>query len=154
MSTIQKIRLWVLMLIGMFILSEFLIYVGLNSNYKKIARADENSEIVVYQAEATSVDGRIRGTINNVKDINEKYLKIELYTKRDVSAGTKYIEIKKDGEDNKQQFELLFRANNVAYYKIGTVNEKEPGKELEIISGDKIKSNFVRSLFIKLILFG
>ncbi len=134
MSTPQKIITWILILIGVFVLSDFLIYVGLNSTYKDIAREDNNSQIVVYQADATYVNGRIRGLIKNVNDIKDKYLKIELYSKRNVLLGKSYIEIKEteNSETNETQpFELLFRAKDVASYKIETAKKeiKEMRKE-------------------------
>lgn len=132
MSTMQKIIVWIAILIGIFIFSDFLISVGLNSNYKDIARTDDNSQAVVYQADATYVNGRIRGIIKNPKEVKEKYLEIELYSKRNVLMGRSYIEIQNDDEET-QPFELLFRAKDVASYNITTVNEKKEGQELEII---------------------
>ncbi len=132
-ETKKKVVIWVLILIGVYVLSDFLIYVGINSTYKDIQRQDSNSQVVVYQADATFVNGRIRGMIKDTDEIQGKYLKVELYTKRDVLVGKSYIEVK-DKEDSKTQpFEVLFKANDVAYYKIDSVKEKEPGSELEIL---------------------
>ena len=132
-ETTKKVVIWVLILIGVYVLSDFLIYVGINSTYKDIQRQDSNSQVVVYQADATFVNGRIRGMIKDTDEIQGKYLKVELYTKRDVLVGKSYIEVK-DKEDSKTQpFEVLFKANDVAYYKIDSVKEKEPGSELEIL---------------------
>ncbi len=125
--------IWVLILAGVFVLSDFLIYVGINSTYKEIERQDENSQIAVYQADATYVNGRIRGVIKDVGEVPGKYLKIELYTKRHVLVGKSYVEIKDVENSETQPFEVLFKANDVAYYKIDTVKEKEPGGELEIL---------------------
>lgn len=132
-STMKKIMIWVLILAGVFVLSDFLIYVGINSTYKEIDRQDENSQIAVYQADATYVNGRIRGVIKDIEEVQGKYLKIELYTKRHVLVGKSYIEIKDIENFETKPFELLFKANDVAYYKIDTVKEKEPGTELEIL---------------------
>lgn len=62
MGTFLKYALWI---IAFWILSNFLIEVGLNSNYKKIERRDELSGVSIYQAEATKVNGRIRGFISD-----------------------------------------------------------------------------------------
>lgn len=62
MGTFLKYALWI---IAFWILSNFLIEVGLNSNYKKIERRDELSKVSIYQAEATKVNGRIRGFISD-----------------------------------------------------------------------------------------
>lgn len=152
-STMKKIMIWILILVGVFVLSNFLIYVGLNSTYKDIERKNSNSQIVVYQADATSVNGRIRGIIKEPEQIQAKYLKIELYTKRDVLAGRSYIEVE-DGENNKTQpFELLFKANNVAYYKIELVNEKEEGTELEILPKEWTKSEIILATALTFLIF-
>ena len=133
MSIGRKIMAWIAILVGLFVFSDFLIYVGINSTYKDIQRQDENSQIAVYQADATYVNGRIRGVIKDVGEVQGKYLKIELYTKRHVLVGKSYVEIKDIENSETQPFEVLFKANDVAYYKIDTVKEKEPGGELEIL---------------------
>ncbi len=151
-STPQKIIIWISILVGVFVLSDFLIYVGLNSTYKDIVREDNNSQIVVYQADATYVNGRIRGMIKNTSDIKDKYLKIELYSKRDVLLGKSYIEIK-DADSEIQPFELLFRAKDVASYQIETVKEKEPGTELEIIPKEWTKPEIMLATALTFLIF-
>lgn len=153
MTTIQKIILWVLILIGVFILSDFLISVGINSTYQDIQREDNNQQITVYQADATYVNGRIRGIIKDTQQIKDKYLKIELYSKRDVLLGSGYIEIKDMGNDEAQPFELLFRAKDVAYYKIKTVKEKETGSELEVLPRDWTKSEILLATAMTFLIF-
>lgn len=149
----QKILTWILILIGVFILSDFLINVGLNSTYKDIQRQDENSQIVVYQADATYVNGRIRGLIKNSEKAQGKYLKIELYTKRDVLVGKSYIEIKELKEEETQPFELLFRAQDVAFYKIETVKEKEPDDDLEILPKELTKPEILLATAMTFLIF-
>ena len=96
LKTFLKYALW---LIGFFILSNFLIYVGLNSSYRDIERRDSVEEVQVYQAEATKVNGRIRGVIQNIdeKNLAGKYLEINMYSKRDVFLGREYIQILRSG---------------------------------------------------------
>lgn len=153
MSTLQKIAAWIGILVGVFILSDFLINVGLNSTYKDIERTDNNSQIVVYQADATYVNGRIRGVINEVDKIKDKYLKIELYSKRDVLVGRRYIEIEKDPNIETKSFELLFKATDVNSYKIGTANEKEPGDEVEILSKELTKPEIILTTAMMFLIF-
>lgn len=50
LKTFLKYALWI---IGFFILSNFLIYVGLNSNYRDLERKDSIQQVQIYQAEAT-----------------------------------------------------------------------------------------------------
>lgn len=152
-STLKKIMIWILILIGVYVLSDFLIYVGLNSTYQDIERKDNNSQIVVYQADATYVNGRIRGIIKDAEQIQDNYLKIELYTKRDVLVGKSYIEIEDVGNNGTQPFELLFKANDVSYYKIETLNEKEEGTELEILPKDLTKSEIILATALTFLIF-
>ena len=147
----RKIFLWILMIIGLFILSDFLINVGLNSIYKDIERRDENSQIGVYQAEATYVNGRIRGIVKDTENIENKYIEVELYSKRDVLMGRRYIPIEETLEN--QPFELLFRAKDVKYYKINIVDEKQEGPELEILSKELTKPEIVVFTAMALLIF-
>ncbi len=153
MSTPQKIITWILILVGVWVLSDFLINVGLNSIYKDIQREDKNSQIIVYQADATYVNGRIRGLIKDTDKTQGKYLKIELYSKRDVLVGKGYIEIQDLQKEESQPFELLFRAKDVASYKIEPVKEKEEGPELEIIPEELTKPEIVLGTIITFLIF-
>ncbi len=152
-STNKKIILWILILVGVYVLSDFLIYVGINSTYKDIQRLDQNSQVVVYQADATYVNGRIRGMIKDIRNIQGKYLKIELYTKRDVLIGKSYVEIENKDNTETQPFEVLFRANDVAYYKIDSVNEKELGGELEILPKEWTRGEVLLATALTFLIF-
>lgn len=153
MSIGRKIITWIAILIGIYILSDFLIYVGLNSTYKSIQRQDQNSQVMIYQADATYVNGRIRGMIKDIGNVQGKYLKIELYTKRDVLVGKSYVEIK-DGENYETQpFEVLFRANDVEYYKVEMVNEKESGAELEILPKELARGEVLLATALTFLIF-
>lgn len=153
MSTMQKIILWIAILIGVFILSDFLIQVGINSVYKDIQRDDTNSQVVVYQADATYVNGRIKGIIKETNNIQGKYLKIELYSKRDVLVGRNYIEIKNPEKEDTQAFELLFRAKDVNSYKMSIVNEKESGDEIEILPREWTRPEIILGTIITFLIF-
>ena len=132
LKTFLKYALW---LIGFFILSNFLIYVGLNSSYRDIERRDSVEEVQVYQAEATKVNGRIRGVIQNIdeKNLAGKYLEINMYSKRDVFLGREYIQIEEKEQEKSQAFEMLFKLQDVASYEIKIVDEKQEGGELELL---------------------
>lgn len=122
MDKMKKYLLYIVLLIGFAFLSNALIDVALNSNYKEMKRRTDNlSQVVIYQAESTKVNGRIKGMINDVKSINAKYLKIELFTDRNVSMGKQYVIIDK----NKDEISIntFFNLDNVTNYKLSFVNE-------------------------------
>lgn len=152
MDKMKTYLLYVLMIVGFALLSNLLIAVALNSNYKDMRRDNDNlSQVVIYQADATKVNGRIRGMINNVKNIEEKYLKIELFTDRNVSMGKKYVEIDRTNEE--MPLEVYFKLNNVTHYKVSLVNEKDTDGEIELLPKELSKPEIVWGTFLALILF-
>ncbi len=152
-STLQKIAIWILILVGVFILSDFLINVGLNSTYRDIQRKDSNEGVIVYQADATYVNGRIRGLIKDTELDKGKYVRIEVYSKRDVLVGRSYVEIGNIPEGETQSFELLFKAKDVASYKIDIVNEKEPGDEIEVLPREWTRPEVILATAIMFLIF-
>lgn len=132
MKTFLKYALWLILFI---ILSEVLINVGLNSTYKKIERQDNVSQVNVYQAEATLVNGRIRGLITNSQEQNlsGKFVEIAFYSKRDVFLGRKYIQIEQLEPNGTQSFEALFKLKEVAKYKVDIVEQKKDGGEIDLL---------------------
>ena len=155
MDKMKKYFIYILLIAGLFILSNFLINVGLNSTYQDIKREDNNSQIVIYQADATYVNGRIRGILTNPngEELQGKFLKIELYSKRDILLGKSYIEIKDLKKEETQSFELLFRAKDVESYKVEIVKEKEPGQELEIIPREWTRKEVLLATAVTLLIF-
>lgn len=152
MKTLFKYALWVVLFI---IFSEFLINVGLNSTYKKIERKDNIEQVNIYQAEATKVNGRIRGIITNSEpeDLSGKYIRIQLFSVRDVFLGEKYIEIHQLEENETQNFELLFKAQDVNYYTVDIVDEKPETEELEIIPEEWTKPEIILATVVAMLMF-
>ena len=144
--------LWVVLFI---IFSEFLINVGLNSSYKSIERRDNVSQVNVYQAEATLVNGRIRGLITNseTNNISNKYLEFDFYSERDVYLGKKIININELQPDETQNFEILFKLQNVEYYTVSVLDEKPEGEEIEILPGDLTTGEIVVATVFTLLIF-
>lgn len=151
MKTFLKYALWV---IGFFILSEFLINVGLNSTYKDIERRDDNSQVSIYQAQATLVNGRIKGIVTNSEpeQLNGKYICIDFYSKRDVFLGRKYIQVENLGENESKPFEAYFKLKDVEFYEVSIVDNKEEG-EIELIPKDLSKPEVVVATIFTLLMF-
>ena len=147
-KTLFKYALWLVLFI---IFSNFLINVGLNSTYKSIERKDNVEQVNIYQAEATLVNGRIRGLIKNTNgELSEKYVKIDFYSKRDVLLGSNYVQI---GNEEEQSLEVLFKQDDVKSYEISIVAQKEPGEEISIIPKDLTTSEIVVATVITLLIF-
>lgn len=149
MSTIKLFLKYALLIIVFAILSELLISASLQSSYKDIKRKDNTSQVTISQAQATLVNGKIKGTIvDDRKDnLTGKYVKITLYSKRDNEVGKKYIPIETTDVNKTQDFSLYFEKQDVTSYDISIVNEKEGG-ELELIPEEMTRAQiFVATLF-------
>ena len=155
MDRLKTFLIYVLLIIGFFILSEFLINVGLNSTYKPIERRDEISQITIYQAEATLVNGRIRGVVTNSQpdELSNKFIRIDFYSERDVFLGKKYVALEDIQPNETKSFEVFFKLEDVEYYSMSIVDEKEEG-EIELIPEEFTKPEIILlTIFTMLILW-
>ena len=150
-KTLLKYAVWVLAFI---ILSEFLINVGLNSTYRKINRKDNIEQVNIYQAEATLVNGRIRGIIQNTdRDISNKYAKFSFYSERNVLLGKKFIEINNLENGEVQPIELFFKLEGVKSYSVEIVDEKDDTGEIELLSKDLTRPEVLLTTAILFLMF-
>ena len=151
-KTLFMYALWVILFI---IFSEFLINVGLNSSYKPIERRDNVSQVNLYQAEATLVNGRIRGLITNSEtdNISNKYLEFDFYSERDVYLGKKIININELQPGETQNFEILFKLEDVDYYTVSVLDERPEGEEIEILPEGWTTTDVVIATAITLLIF-
>ena len=155
MERLKTFLIYALLVIGFFILSEFLINVGLNSTYKPIERKDEISQITIYQAEATLVNGRIRGVVTNSQpdELNNKFIKIDFYSERDVFLGKKYVALEDIQPNETKSFEVFFKLEDVEYYSMSIVDAREEG-EIELIPEEFTKPEIILlTIFTMLILW-
>lgn len=154
MDRMKTLLKYALLLILFMIFSEILINVGLNSTYKKIERQDNVSQVNVYQAEATLVNGRIRGLITNSQEQNlsGKFLEIEFYSKRDVFLGRKYIQLEQLEPNGTQSFEALFKLKEVAKYKVDIVDHKKDGGEIDLLPAELTVQEIWVATFITLLI--
>ena len=159
MDRLKTFFIYFIIFVAFFFFSNVLIFVGLNTNYKNISnRGEIPSEVQISQAEATLVNGRIRGTITNngEEDLNGKYMRVNLYSKRDVLLGTKYLDINNLEQGATDNFELYFKANNVEYYDIIFTDTAEfVHKDLNVFIGRALnKGEIILGTMILLIFLG
>ena len=123
-----------LALILVYIITNFISFYMLKSTYKTKDYSVENSilDITVEEAKATLVNGYVSGIIrNNTEvDVNNKYLKVESYSKRDVLLGTKYLKLNDLNIGEEQPFKLSFNYEHIDHIKLYIIDETElPPKE-------------------------
>lgn len=154
MDRLKTFLIYALIVVGFIILSEFLINVGLNSEYEPITRIDNIKEVQIYQAEATLANGRIRGIIQNTdSDISNKYAKFSFYSERNVLLGKKFIKIDTLENGKVQPIELFFKLEDVGSYSVEIVDEKDDTGEIELLPKDLTKPEVILATAILLLMF-
>lgn len=126
MARMKTFFIYFILVVAFFIFSQIMIYISLNTTlqYKNI----ELKTTIPMQVEvqATSINGFAKGKVINEteNEIQNKYIKIECYSKNDVLMGTKYIQIDKVGAKEEKEFEVHFNFNKVDKAVIDIVDEK------------------------------
>ena len=151
MKTLTKYVIWIVLF---YIFSNLMIYLNLESTYQNIGRKDNLPQVTVYQAQATKVNGRIKGSIYNSEahKITNKYLRIDLYSERDVFLGSKYIDVSTMRDSETRNFEEYFKVQDVDYYEMKFVDEKEEGELPEMLK-DLTKEQVIWGTFLTFLIF-
>ena len=151
MKTLAKYVIW---LVLFYIFSNLMIYLNIESTYQNIGRKDNLPQVTVYQAQATKVNGRIKGSIYNSEahKITNKYLRIDLYSERDVFLGSKYIDVSTMRDSETRDFEEYFKVQDVDYYEMKFVDEKEEGELPEMLK-DLTKEQVIWGTFLTFLIF-
>lgn len=138
MSKIKKYLKYILMIAAFWIFSDIIIYLSINGAYTNVDVKVYTSspEVIVGESRATYINGFVKGSIkNNTEDIiNNNYLKIELYSTRDIKLGTKYVEIKNLEAGEYQDFEMWYKFTDVEYANITVTDNIENASEEEFLS--------------------
>lgn len=146
MKTFAKYVIWIVLF---WILSDVLIYLGINSTYKNIEKRGEIPKgIEIVQMQSTAVNGRTKIKINDSK-LSDKFLKIILYSSTGVELGTQYLEIGKIKENETKEIETYFKISEVKSYEISVVEEK--GVSTEGFMDTALSGLTVLGILIKLL---
>ena len=154
MSRMKTLLTYALLIFAFFIFSELLINLNLETTYQNIGRKDSLSQVTIYQAQSTKINGRIKGKVQNTAEhkINNKYLRVDLYSERDNILGSKYIDISNLREDETREIEIYFKLQDVEYYEIKFTDEKEEGELPEMLK-DLTKEEVFWGTFITFLIF-
>ena len=111
---------------------------GINGTYKAIEAKvmTETPTVNVAEAKVTYVNGYVKGNIYNdtLDTINGKFLKIALYSPRNVHLGSKYVKIDNLESKKSQDFEMWFKYTDVGYCNITVVDNAEDASEKAFLS--------------------
>ena len=127
MSDLNKDLKIVLMVVGGFILTAFLIFIGFNVNYKPIdLKYETPNQISIEKAEATKVQARVYGYVLNseLDNLNDKFIKVSVFDSKNENVETKYLKIENLEKNERKLFKAMFNQKDVKSYTVDIVNSE------------------------------
>lgn len=138
MKRMKTFLTYAIIIAAFWLFSDILIYIAVNGSYAHVDSKvyTTSPEIIIGESKATYVNGFVKGGIkNNTSEIiNDKYLKIDLYSARDVKLGTKYVKIENLEPSKYQNFEMWYKFTDVDYANITVTDNIDNASEEEFIS--------------------
>ena len=128
MTDLNKDIKIILLVVSGFLLTGFLVFMGLNANYKPIKLNSElPSVITIEKAEATKVQVRVYGRIKNSEenDLNGKYIKVSAFNANNEKIATEFLKIENLKKNENKLFKATVNAEQVKAYTIDLVDKNE-----------------------------
>lgn len=147
MSRMKTFGIYLLIFVVFYIFSSLIAYGYIQSTYKKISGEvikDDNFEIKINNSEATLVNGYIEGTITNSSDkqIDGKYIRIELFSARNNKILTKYVNLETIGAGETKNFKVNFRAENITKFYVEIADEiKQEETKTQIVTFSNLNND-------------
>lgn len=153
MKRLKTFLIYALLIAGFWIVSDLIIYLVINGTYQPVKTEAyiSSPQVTIGESKATYVNGFVKGSIkNNTEDImNDVYLKIDMYSERDVNLGTKYVKIDNLQSKGSQEFEMWYEFTDVNYV-ILTLTDNAPNVSESEFSSSQLTAYL---LFGKLMFF-
>jgi len=127
MTDLNKDLKIVLLVAAGFLLTGFLIFIGLNVNFKPIELKYElPNQISIEKAEAIKVQARVYGYVQNSEEINlnNKFIKVSIFDSKGENVDTKYLKIENLNKSEKKLFKAWFNKKDVKSYAVDIVNSE------------------------------
>lgn len=157
MARMKRLFMYAVLVVAFFIFSQIMIYVAINTTYKYKLVEGKTSLITNAELQATSINGFVKCWVKNTtpNKIENKYIKVDCYSKNNILMGTKYIKIDEMQTNEEKEFEVRFNFSKVDKAQIEIVNElPQNTEEKQMISDPEMSIAMVISALILLIHFG
>ena len=129
MDTVKIFVKYIIWIILFWILSDFLINVGLKTTYKEMQKIGQiPSGIQVKEIKSTAVNGKINLVVNSTS-LSGKFIKVDLYSSKDNLLGTQYLDIGEIKENQTKEIDTYFKILDVKKYEISVTDEKGESSE-------------------------
>ncbi len=153
MARMKTFGIYALIIIVFYIFSNLLINVGMKSIYKNITDQEiniENPNIEIKEAKATYVNGYVEGTMTNNSDsrIDNKYIKLDVYSKRGVLLETKYIDVNNLEPNASRDFRMAFKAKEAYKYVMTLTDNIEGVEDIRFFSEEVTKRWIIKALLL------
>ena len=162
MNRLKTFLIYILCIIGFSIFSYVITFVGLNATYRNMNIPDDlPNGVQISMAQSTKVNGRIHGEVTSTEknDLNGKYLKTDIFNKRNELIGTKYLKLENLNLNEPKKFAVNFTAEDIKKYEINIVDDDEEierkildAKRLygDMFTDDELKGGMILALVIAL----
>lgn len=143
MSRMKTFFIYLLLFVGLYVVSNLLIDAYIKTSYYKIETYDidvKEANITIMAAKASKDDGYIEGKIvNNTNEkIVNKYMKVELFSNNNVNLGTEYAKIDELNPEDLKDFKISFTCDNVTSFKITLISEEQKNEEKSESNGNSL----------------
>lgn len=130
MKRMKTFFIYFILFVGLYVISNLLINAYIKTSYYKITSYNidvQNATITITTAKASKDGGHIDGKIsNNTKEaIENKYMRVELFSENDVSLGKEYVKINSLNPGKLKKFNIDFTCDNVKRFTITLVDNKD-----------------------------
>jgi len=138
MDRMKTFFLYAIIIVVFYFLSNILIYLFVKGTYKDITGEIAADNIEIVQAKATYINGYIDGRIDNNTEgeMVDKYIKIEIYSKRGVCLGTKYIKVPYLEVQESEDFHIGYKLTDSYRYKVSVVDTADEATEEQFLSDE------------------
>ena len=161
MNRLKTFRKYILWLLGFMLFSYIITFVGFNSTYKNMNISEDiPNGVKISMAQSTSVNGRIYGDVTSTEknNLNGKYMKVDIFNKRDKLIGTKYLKLENLNLNEPRKFAVNFTADNIKKYEIDIVDDEQTGGKIleakrlysDIFTDDELKGGMIFILVLAL----
>ena len=125
MARMKTFFIYFLLVVAFFIFSQIIIAVSIHTSYSYKSVEIKTPIPITAEAQATSVNGYVKGKVfnNTTEPMENKFIKIECYSKNNVLLGTKYVEINNINTKETPEYEMKFNYSKVDKVVIEVVDE-------------------------------
>ena len=119
MKRMKTFLIYALLIAVLWIFSDIVIYLTVKGTYRTLDTTVylSSPEVTVTESKATYVNGYVKGSIKNITEetINNKFLKIDVYSERDNNLGAKYIRIDNLKPNEVREFNMGYKLTDADY---------------------------------------